>query len=199
MKELWQRAKEVVFKPKETWLVIKGEATTIQELFINYAAPLALIPAVASLIALALIGLRLPSGLYARAPFSEALVGSVLSYVFNLVGLMIGAWVINFLAPYFNAKSNLRAAVKVVLYSTTPIWLLGIFSILPGVAMLQIFGLYGLYLLYQGLLLVLETPPEKALWFTVVAVVAALFISIVTSVIIGGAVYGPMYMRMMAV
>jgi hypothetical protein len=30
-------------------------------------------------------------------------------------------------------------------------------------------------------------------------VVAALFISIVTSVIIGGAVYGPMYMRMMAV
>lgn len=199
MKTIYERVKAIILRPKETWLVIKTESGTVQELIVNYAAPLALIPAVASFIGLAIVGVRMPIGVVARAPFLEALVGSVVSYIFQLLSLLAAAWVVNLLAQYFSAQSDFLKAFKVVVFSMTPIWVLGILSIFPGLGVLQIFGLYGVYLLYLGLQLVLETPPEKLLLYTILVIVASLFISIVMSILVGGAVYGPMFMRMMSV
>ncbi len=199
MNAIFERAKAVVFQPKETWPLIKSENQTIQELIINYAAPLALIPAVASLIGLSIVGVRIPIGVVARAPFVEALVGSVLGYIFQLIGLVAAAWVINLLAQYFNAKSDLTMAAKVVVYSMTPIWVLGVLSVFPGLGVLQIFGLYGIYLLYLGLQILLETPADKLVLYTTLVIIASLFINIILSIIVGGAVYGPMFMRMMSV
>ena len=198
MKDILQRAQAIILKPVETWQLIKGEGHTVQELMINYAAPLALVPAVATLIGISIVGIRIPAGHLARAPFMEALAGSVLSYVIQLVSLLAVAWSINALAPYFNAKSDFSSAFKVAAYSMTPAWLLGIFSVLPGLSVLQIFGLYGYYLLYLGIKELMEAPAEKALWYTTLAIIASIFISLVLSIFVGGAVYGPMFMRMMA-
>jgi len=198
MKAILERARDIILKPKGTWRIIKDETSSVQEIFINYAAPLALIPAVATIIGLSIVGIRVPAGHIARAPFMESLAGGVLGYVFHLLGLLAGAWAVNFLAPYFNSKSDLNSAAKLVVYSMTPIWLIGIFSILPGLGILQIFGLYGIYLIYLGLPLLIETPPEKVLWYTTVIVLAAMLISLILTILVGGAVYGPMFMRMMA-
>jgi len=198
MKEILNRAKQIIINPRGTWQIIKGETGSIQELFINYAAPLALIPTIASLIGLSVVGIRMPAGHIARAPFMESLAGGILSYVFHLLGLLAGAWAVIFLAPHFNSKSDIGSAVKLVLYSMTPVWLVGIFSILPGLAVFQIFGLYGIYLIYLGLPVLMETPPEKVLWYTILIVLAAILISLILTILVGGAVYGPMFMRMMA-
>lgn len=131
MKEIFERAKKMILSPKETWQAVKGETASIQGLFINYAAPLALIPTVATLIGLSIVGIRMPAGHVARAPFTEALTGSVVGYSFHLLSLLAGAWVVNFLAPHFNSKPDMNAAVKLVVYSMTPVWLLGIFSLVP--------------------------------------------------------------------
>jgi Yip1 domain len=199
MKEIFRRAKQIIFKPKETWRAIKDEPGTVQELFINYAAPLALVPALATLIGLSIVGVKLPSGQMARAPFMEALTGGVLGYVFNLLGLLAAAWAVNFLSPYFESKSDFFSAVKLVVYAMTPIWLLGVLAVLPSLGLLQIFGLYSAYLIYTGLPIILETQPAQAAWYTTLIMIATIFISLVLSVVVGGAVYGPMLMRMMAV
>ena len=199
MKEIFARAKQIILKPKETWQTIKGEPGTVQELFINYAAPLALVPALATLISLSIVGVKLPGGQLARAPFMEALTGGVLVYVFNLLGLLAAAWAVDFLSPYFESKTDFFLAAKLVVYSMTPVWLLGIFSAWPKLGLFQIFGLYSVYLLYAGLPVILDTQPERAAWYTALIVIAAIFISLVLSVVVGGAVYGPMLMRMMAV
>lgn len=198
MKEILKRAKEMILKPKETWLAIKGESATVQELLINYAAPLALVPAVATLFGLSIIGIRMSAGQLVRAPFMESLAGGVIGYAFQLLGLLLGAWVINVLAPYFNSKSDFTASVKLVVYSMTPIWLLGIFSAFPGLSILQIFGLYSAYLIYLGLPVLIDTPADKVLWYTVLIIIADILISLVMTIIVGGAVYGPMFLRMMA-
>lgn len=197
MKEVFVRARKIILKPRETWQVIKGETVSVQELFINYAAPLALIPAVAALIGLSVIGIRMPAGHIARAPFMEALVGGVLGYIFGLLGLLAGGWAVNFLAPYLNSKADFNAAVKLLIYSMTPVWLVGVFSIFPGLGLLQIFGIYGIYLLYLGLPILMETPPGKVTWYTILVVIAGILISLILNVLVGGAVYGPMFMRMM--
>lgn len=199
MKEIFERAKAILYKPKETWWAIKNEAGTIQDLFVNYAAPLALIPAVATLIGLVVVGIRMPSGSFARAPFMESLTGGVLGYFFHLVGLIAAAWVINFLAPYFNSRQDFVGAVKLVVYSMTPVWLVGIFSLLPGLGILQLFGFFGVYLLFLGLPVMLDTPTDKMVWFTTFIMLAAFLISLILTIIVGGAVYGPMFLRMMSV
>lgn len=197
--KIFERVKDIILKPKETWQVIKEEPVEIKSLFISYIAPLALIPAVCSFIGMTLIGIRIPSGMVYRAPLLGSLLGGVVGYVLNLVGILIGAWIIKLLAPSFNSKADLNEALKVVAYSMTPFWLVGIFQLIPGLGILSILGLYGIYLLALGLSPVLETPENKVIWFTVAIVLIGIVVSFILSAVVYGAFYGPMYMHMMTI
>ena len=198
MKKIFERAKSIIMKPKETWAEIKAEPADIKHLFINYAAPLALIPSVCSLIGMTLIGVRMPAGGVFRAPIIESLVGGVLGYALHLAGLFIVAWIIKLLASAFNSKADLSLSVKLVIFSMTPAWLVGVFSLIPGLGILSLLGLYGIYLLVLGLPVLLETPPNKVALFTITILVVGLLVSFVLSMIVMSTIYGPMYLRMMA-
>jgi len=54
---LVERAKNIMFNPKQEWEVIKTESVTIGDLFTKYAIILAAIPAVAGFIGYTLFGL----------------------------------------------------------------------------------------------------------------------------------------------
>lgn len=193
------RARDIIINPRLTWQIIKDEVTDIKQLFIDYAAPLALIPAVCGLIGMTLIGIRMPAGNVVRAPFMEALIGGIVGYALHLAGVLVGAWAVKLLAPVFGSKPDLPSAVKVVVYSMTPVWLVGIFSLIPGLGILGILGLYGIYLLALGLPVVLETPSHKVIWYTLAILAIGLVISVILSVVVVGMFYGPMFMRMMSV
>ena len=195
MKEIFDRVKQIIISPKETWQIIKGENPSIQELFINYAAPLALIPAVAALIGITIIGVRMPSGSIVRAPFMEALTSELVGFIFQLLGILFAGWIVTLLAPYFNSRSDFNTATKLVVYSMTPIWLVGVLSLIPSLGILEILGLYGVYLLYLGLPVLLDTPKERAIWYTTLIIITAFIIQFILT----AAVYGPMLLRMMAV
>lgn len=42
------------------------------------------------------------------------------------------------------------------------------------------------------------TPIERTFWYTVIIVISAMLISLIMTILVGGAVYGPMFLRMMA-
>jgi len=198
MRKILERAKEIIINPKGTWTKIKHEPTNIKNLYINYAAPLALIPAVASLIGMTLIGLRLPHGVV-RAPFIDALVGGLISYAMNLLVIFLIAWVIKLIAPAFSSKADLGSALKLIVYAMTPAWLVGVFSIVPGLGILSVLGLYGVYLLVVGLPVMMETPKKKVPLYTIAILLLGFVISFVLSLLLISTVYGPMYMRIMEV
>lgn len=193
------RAREIILDPKLTWQTIKEEDYNLKQLFVNYAAPLALIPAVCGLIGMTIVGIRLPSGSVARAPFSEAFIGGTLGYFLHLGGIFVAAWVITRLAGFFAAKDDLDSSVKLVVYAMTPAWLVGVFSLVPGLGILSIIALYSIYLLVLGLPVILEVPANKVFWFTMSILLTGFIVSFIISMILVGTVYGPMYMRMMAV
>ena len=195
---IFSRAREIIVSPKVTWQVIKGELVDVKQLLINYAAPLALIPAVCTLIGFTLVGIRISEGGAMRAPFMPALMGGVVGYLLHLGGILLAAWAIKFLAPTFGSKSDLPSALKIVVYAMTPAWLVGVFSLVPGLGILSLLGFYGIYLLVLGLPVVLETPPNKVVWYTISILAVGFVINLVLSVIIIGTLYGPMLMRMMA-
>jgi hypothetical protein len=196
--KVWDRARDLIIDPRLTWQTISGENIPARQLFFNYAAVLSLIPAICGLVGLTIVGLRMPSGNLVRAPFLYALVGGVIGYVLNLAGLWVGAWAIKTLAPVFNSKASLESALILIIYAMTPFWVVGVLQLLPFMGFLSLLGFYGIYLLVLGLPVIMGTPQEKILWYTLAILGAGLVISFILSMISVGAIYGPMYMRMMA-
>jgi len=65
------------------------------------------------------------------------------------------------LAPTFGASRNPANALKLAVYSHTPCWLAGIFLLSPGLWVLRILGLYGLYLMWLGLPVLMKAPSSE--------------------------------------
>ena len=64
----------------------------------------------------------------------------------------------------------------------------GILHIVPALSVLVIIaGLYGLYLLYLAIPIMMECPREKALVYTVTVIVANIVISVIIGAIAGAA------------
>ena len=192
---LVERAKSIIFKPSETWMAVKTEQTTVKELFVSYAAILALIPAVASFIGMSLIGTSM-MGIHFRIPILSGIVHLILSYILSLVGVYVMAFIIDALAPSFNSRKDMLAAVKLAVFSFTPAWIGGIFMIIPMLGILTLLAsLYGLYVLYVGLPIMMETPRDKTLGYFVVIIVISIVVSIIINVIARLALpSGPMMM-----
>lgn len=180
---LSERVKGILLKPMQEWQTISGEATTIQELYTSYIVILAAIGPVASIIGMSIVGIRLPFGGSFRVPITTSIGSAVVHYVLTLVGVYILAFIIDALAPTFSAEKNMNQAFKVAAYSSTPGWVAGIFAIIPVLSPLGVLGLYGLYLLYIGLPILIKSPEEKSMGYTIAVVVAAVVIFVVIGVI----------------
>jgi hypothetical protein len=184
--DLVERAKSICLKPKETWSILKGEQTTVKELYSSYAAILALIPPIAMFIGFSLVGMRLPFVGTFRQPIVYGLVHAVVYYVLSLVGVYVTAYIAVKLAPSFDSTQDLTSAMKAVVYSYTPVWIVSIVNIIPSLSILaSIAGLYSLYLLYLGLPELMETPPAKKVGYVVAVIVASIVVMIIISVVAG--------------
>ncbi len=183
-----ERAKGIIFKPKEEWEKISQEPNSNSVILTSYLIPLALIPAVFSLIGYGLIG---------YGPFSSLTFGikhAVISLVITIGGAYLTAFIIDILAPSFNAEKNFNRAFALVVFANTPQMVAGIFYILPVLGVLALLaGLYGLYVLYLGMKPMMKTPNEKVTVYFIVSlivVIAVYFVlsSILTSIFVGGMV-----------
>jgi hypothetical protein len=177
------RIKGILLKPKEEWQTISGETTTIPELYKTYIIILAAIGPVASVIGMSIVGISLPFVGSFRIPITTSIASAVAHYILTLVGVYILALIIDALAPTFLGEKNLNQAFKVATYSYTPGWIVGIFALIPALSILGILGLYGLYLLYLGLPILMKSPQEKSLGYTVVVILAAIIIFVVIGVV----------------
>ena len=182
---LVDRVKNILLTPKTEWEVIDAEPTTVADLYKGYIIPLAAIGPVAQAIGSSAFGYTMPFVGSYRTPVGSAITGAIVSYVLTLAGVYVLALVIDALAPTFNGTKNQIQALKVAAYSSTASWLAGIFALIPGLRFLMILGLYNLYLLYLGLPVLTKSPKEKALSYTVVVVLAAIVLFMVTGLIAG--------------
>lgn len=176
---LRERTKRILLKPKQEWQVISGETTTIAELYKTYIMILAAITPVASIIGMSIVGIRLPLGGWVRVSLFTSIPSAVVHYILTLVGVYVLALIIDALAPTFKGEKNTSQAFKVAAYSFTPGWIAGIFTIIPPLSPLGILGLYGLYLIYLGLPILMKSPQEKSLGYTIAVIIAAILIFVV--------------------
>jgi hypothetical protein len=186
---LLNHASNILTKPKPEWDVIKNEPISNVQLLTGYVAILALIPAIASFIGLCFIGISVPgfvgiSSFTFKYSITEGIIQAVVSYVMSFVGVYAGAFIINALAKNFESTPNMDNALKLVVFSYTPVWLAGIFAIYPPIAFLGIVGLYSLYLLYLGLEPMMNTPQSKKTVYLVVAILVLIVVYFIIGIIV---------------
>jgi hypothetical protein len=169
------RVRAILVTPKTEWPIIAREPGDPQTLFLGYVAILAAIPAVCGLVGWVLVG----------APLGTSILIMVLWYVLNFVAVYLGAMIIDALAPTFEGEKSSENALKLATYSATPIWLSGIFLLVPGLGFLLILGLYGVYLLWTGIVPLMRVPEEKRLGYTGAIVACAVAVGILLAVAAG--------------
>jgi hypothetical protein len=92
--------------------------------------------------------------------------------------------IVDGLAPGFGSTRNLSNALKLVIYSSTAYWVSGILLVVPALWPLNmLFSLYGLYLFYLGLPILMKTPKEKITLYFVMLLVSGLIITALTAFI----------------
>ncbi len=178
------RAQGILINPKNEWITIKDEPTTIQQLFTQYAVILAAIPAVAQFLGWATLGFRIP---YSGGSWmARAFFYVVFSYIFNLAVVYALGFIINAFAPNFSSTQDPSRAMKLAVYSMTPAWIAGVFHIIPSLWALGLLGfLYGIYILYLGFdTPLMGTPKEKVNGYFVASAVAAIVLMVVVAVIL---------------
>lgn len=174
---LIQRVKNILTTPKTEWPVIDSEPATIGGIYKNYVMILAAIGPICLLIGLLVFG---------RGMFSLnfLIAQAVISYLLGLASVYVVALIIDALAPSFGGTKDRLKAFKVAAYSSTAAWVVGIFFLLPFLAVLGIVGgLYSLYLLYLGLPVLMKTPADKSVVYTVAIVVAAIVVNLIIAAI----------------
>ncbi len=172
---LVDRVKNLLLQPRAEWPRIALEPATIGGIYASWIIPLAAIPAIAGLVGGMLFGHSF-LGITYRPSAGAAITTAVITYVLALVQVFVLALIIDALAPTFDGTRDRLQAFKLAAYASAAAWVAGIFQILPPIAFLSIAGLYSLYLLYVGLPLLMRSPPEKAMSYTAVTIVAAIIL-----------------------
>jgi hypothetical protein len=109
-----------------------------------------------------LIGTPLPLVGLVRAGIAEGIVASILTFALALVSVWLLARIIDALAPQFGGQRDSLRALKASAYSYTPAWLAGALHVVPAWGILALpAALYGLYLLYLGLPVLMRCPAQS--------------------------------------
>ncbi len=185
--DVLERAKDVILSPAAAWRKIEPESGDAGALFVNYAAFLAAIPPVCAFLRHGVFGwggARLhhphPGGVF------SSLFSGVVHYFVTFAVLYAMAVLIDGLAPNFSARKNQHNAMKLAVYSMTPIWLAGVFELVPGLGLLRLLALlYAIFVFWLGLPILMKSPPDRTGPYALACVVCAIILSIVVSAIVG--------------
>jgi hypothetical protein len=187
---LVERIKNIVLTPKTEWRVIEPEPTSVAQLYTGYVMPMAAFAAVMSFVRMSVIGVSLPFGGTIRTPLASGLVSSVVTFILGLIGLYLVGFIINMLAPTFSGARNQTQALKTAAYALTPAWLGTALTFLPLGTLLQLLaGIYGIYVLYLGLPVMMRAPEDKAGGYTATVVACTILVGILfaaVGVMLGG-------------
>jgi hypothetical protein len=173
-----RRAKAMLVDPVAEWVRIERESGDPAFLLSRYVAVLALVPAVFGFIGSTVVGAVVPETGLVRAALFDGLFGAIFVYVETFAVIVVLAFIIDVLAPLFGGQKDFDKALKLAVYSFTPVWLAGVFLVLPGLRFLVLTGFYGTYLLAAGLPRLMKTPAPRSQTYALVIVACAFVLTV---------------------
>lgn len=184
-----QRATALLADPSREWQAIEREPGDPAYVLSRYVTALAAVPAVSSFVGASLVGVIEPHAATVRAPIFNGVFGAIFGYASSCLTVLLLGLILNLVAPLFAANRGFESAFKLAAYAFTPVWLAGIFLVLPGLHFLLLTGFYGAYILWLGLPRLTQAPARQSLSFAAVIVICA-FALVYAAAVAQRAVFG---------
>lgn len=195
------RAKNILTSPKTEWPIIGAEPATTGGLM-TYAAILSGIAQLCSIVGALLLSGAMGAIGTAGAMGTTFVIGSaVVGWVLGLAIIYLMSIIAGALAPSFDGQKDNLAALKLLVYAGTAVWVFSFLSIIPvlgSIAALVGFA-YAIYLIYLGAPHTVRVPEGKAggyaavvviIWIILYFILTAIFVTAVMGSMLGGAAMG---------
>jgi hypothetical protein len=168
----------LLLSPRAGWALIADEPTRPLALGLGYVAPMALMPSLAILVSLGLIGVEAGGEVY-RTAWSDLVPAAIVFFCLSLAGVFLFAVFVSLIAPFFGGVRDYARAFRLVAYAITPAMLAGLPACLPQLQVFALLGAgYSLYLLFTGAPRLMHAPPASGVNLSLAVAGAALAASV---------------------
>jgi hypothetical protein len=173
MKTLWGRVRDILLHPAKEWLVIREERATFTKVFLRYVAVLAAVPPAAAIAGRYLFGWRISHAVL-QPSFAYLAFTNILWYAMYVLNVVLAGIIITLIVTTPESRWSVRQGFTLAAYSFTPLFLSGLVAVIPSMGwIVNAAILYGIYLLYHGIVGLAGAGRGRALWYTAVSFVSA--------------------------
>ncbi len=194
----------IMLHPDSEWKAIRNEKHSFKQVFMSHVPLMALIPAVSFFIGVTQIGWSIGGGEPIKLTVLSALELCGLTYFALLFGVFFLGEFINWMAKTYGVKDDEDKrhyeGTALAVYVTTPVFLVGIFGLYPDIwlnaAVTLIAGAYAVYLIYEGIPILMNISKEQAFMYASSVVTIGLVMLVMVrigAVILWGMGIGPVY------
>lgn len=186
--------------PDREWESIRNDYESTSMLYLGHVLLLALIPAAAAFYGATQAGWQIGDGQLIRLTQSSGLQLCGLFYAAMLAGIYLLGRFIDFFAATYEVKDDKPRGIILAAYTATPVFLLGITAAYPNIWVNMMVGTiavaYSVYLLYEGLPILMKIPADRGFMFasSVLTVGLVMFVGLMAiSVVVWSMGIGPVY------
>lgn len=168
-KKIYSRVKLLITQPQTEWHLIKDENIPFRVLLTKYIAPLILLFIATSFLSRVLFSDEI------EKTFAYRIINVISDSIITFIGIYVSTLIINEIVPRFSTIKDQNKTSQLVIYSLTPYLLFLIVSGLLAnyitlVGFLNLFSLYGIYLLWLGCSEILGISESNKLNFVIISV-----------------------------
>lgn len=194
----------IMLHPDAEWKAIRNEKHSFKQVFLSHVPLLALIPTISFFIGVTQVGWTIGDGDPIKLTVMSALELCGLTYFALLIGVFVLGEFINWMANTYGVKDSEEQrhyeGTALAVYITTPVFLVGIFGLYPDLwlnaAVTFIAGAYAVYLVYEGIPILMNISKEQAFMYATSVVTIGLVMMVIVrvgSVIMWNFGVGPVY------
>ncbi|WP_193165952.1 Yip1 family protein [Microbulbifer hainanensis] len=189
--------------PDREWAAIRADKHSFKQVFLSHVPFLALIPCIAGYIGVTRFGFELGGHLTRLTPPSAAVL-AVVTYFAMLIGVYLLGEFINWMARSYGVEGDEPTrhyeGTALAVFVTTPIFLASIVVLYPHlwltVTVIGLAGLYSIYLMYEGIPILMNMDKDRAFLYASAVVTVALIMMVtvlIGSVLLWSMGLGPIY------
>lgn len=180
----------ILLHPDSEWKAIRNERHSFMQVFLSHVPILALIPPVATYFGVTRVGWVFGDGERVFLTATSALTLCAATYVAFLIGVYIFGEFINWMARTYGVRDSEEKrhyeGTALAVYITVPVFLAGVFGVYPDIWVNAIAtciaGAYSVYLVYEGIPILMNIPKERAFMYATSVVTVGLVLLVVTRV-----------------
>lgn len=180
----------IFLHPDSEWESIRQEQRSFQSVFFGHIPFLALIPCVSAYVGVTKVGWTIGDGAPVLLAAESALAFCTLAYMGLLIGVYLFGEFINWMARTYGVQDDKQRrhdeSGAMAVYVSTPMFLAGIFNIYPQlwliVISLSIAGVYTVYLIYEGMPILMRLDKERAFMYSSSVITVGLVLMVSTMI-----------------